>query len=88
MKITSQMIQGNPTSPCSFRSASFAWNRLGDNEFDDATIMAMDPNPQGSVRDMAFDPVGVKFKNSNAVPGDECDPANAPTCGNTTEVSL
>ena len=86
--VFSEMVRDNSASPCSFRSASFAWNRLGDNEFGDATIMAMNPNPQGRVQDMKFDPDGVQFKNTNAVPGDECDPASAPTCGNTTEVSV
>lgn len=77
----------NPGSPCSFRSASFAWDRLGDNEFEDATIMAMDGNPQGKVRDMMFDPDGVQFRDSAQTTEEAaCNPATAPTCGNTTKV--
>jgi len=85
--IKNAMIE-TPGSPCSFRSASFAWDRLGDNEFDDSTTMAMQGNPQGKVRDMEFDPDGVQFRSADS--DDDavaCNPETAPTCGTATKVS-
>lgn len=78
-----------PGSPCSFRSASFAWDHLGDNDMGDPTILAMQGNPQGRVRDMKFDPSGVQFRDSSKITDKEaCNPVTAPTCGNTTKVPL
>lgn len=79
-------IENAISSPCEFRTASYAWDFLGDNElYPDSTIMSIPANKQGIVHPLSFDPNGTQFRNT-AETGEaaQCDPANAVTCGNLT----